>query len=184
MNNKLKIALIFAVMIALYVINYFLLKIALFQFTGVVIALLIVGAVIINIVVKLKNRKSPEVNDNSFILPKGVANKMNKVDMGIQYEASILSLSFLIVGMILFSVYFIFFTGYDWAFKAFYLFNSICGIVLMISMLVSNYQQYVSYKESKNLLTSFSATSNAGEEVVSDLSMINRMKGGHRKNGK
>lgn len=185
MNKKIKILIGLLLIVFAYILNYYLLKIAIFQFTGIVLGLIIILSVIINFAVKIKKRKSPEVGDHSFILPQGVAKKMDKISVGIQYEASILSLTFLIVGMTLFSIYFVFFTGLDWIFKGFYIFNSICGLVLMISMLVTQWQQFNSYRESQGIISSFRDGPDSGGEIVIDFPLPKKsnnhnMKGGSR----
>ena len=57
--------------VALYVVNYFYLKISILPFTGIVLALLIVLIVGINIYVRLKDRKKG-LNDEDFIFPKPI----------------------------------------------------------------------------------------------------------------
>jgi hypothetical protein len=136
----------------LYVLNYEWLKINIWTFTGIVLGLLLVLVIAINIIVKIKNRKGKTEKDDDFIFPSKVANTMKNISIVTQYESSILSLFCLIVGMLLFIIYVCFIAPYHWIMKAFITFNSVFGILLMASMLVTNYQQFISHKESTRML--------------------------------
>jgi hypothetical protein len=136
--------------IILYIINYTWLKINVWAFTGIVLGLLLVLIVAINIVVKLRDRKKDKSDD--FIFSSKVANTMKAIDIATQYEASILSLFCLMIGILLFVIYVIFLAPYNLITKIFIAFNSICGVVLMGSMLVTNYQQLMAHKESTKML--------------------------------
>jgi hypothetical protein len=149
--------------ICLYVLNYLWLKINLWTFTGIVLGILLVLVVAINIIVKIRNRKGK--TDDEFIFPSKVANTMKAIDIATQYEASVLSLFCLIVGILLFVIYVIFIAPYNLITKVFVAFNSICGIALMASMLVTNYQQLMAYKESTRVLGEFS--NQFGTEILS-----------------
>lgn len=137
--------------IALYALNYFWLKIGIWTYTGIVLGTLLVLVIAINIFVKIKNRKG-KTDDDNFIFPTKVANTMKVIDISTQYEASILSMFCLIIGMLLFLIYVIFIAPYNLILKIFIGFNSVCGILLMASMLVTNYQQLVAHKESTKML--------------------------------
>jgi uncharacterized membrane protein len=136
--------------IALYALNYAWLKIGIWTYTGIVLGTLLVLVIAINIFVKIKNRKGK--TDDDFIFPTKVANTMKAIDISTQYEASILSMFCLIIGMLLFLIYVIFIAPYNLILKIFIAFNSVCGIVLMASMLVTNYQQLMAHKESTKML--------------------------------
>lgn len=150
--------------IVLYVINYFWLKINIWAYTGIVLGILLVLVVVINIIVKVKNRKG-KTADNDFIFPTKVANTMKTIDMAVQYEASILSLFCLMIGMLLFVIYVVFLAPYNLITKIFIAFNTVCGLGLMGSMLVTNYQQFVAYKESVKMLGDLA--NQFGTEVIS-----------------
>jgi Ca2+/Na+ antiporter len=136
--------------IVLYALNYFWLKIGIWTYTGIVLGILLVLVVAINIFIKIKNRKGK--TDDDFIFSPKIANTMKAVSIETQYEASILSIFCLMVGMLLFVIYVIFIAPYNWIMKVFIAFNSICGIVLIGSMLVTNYQQLMAHKESIKML--------------------------------
>jgi hypothetical protein len=155
--------------VAMYVINYFYLKINWFPFTGIVLASLIVIIIGVNIYVKLKN-KSKGLHSDDFIFSSEVAQTIKKVDMGIQYESSIIALFFLMVGLILMIIYTVFFTQYNTIMKVFIAFNSFFALILMSSMLITNYQQFISYKESTRMFAEF--TNKVGTEVVSQDKLV------------
>lgn len=150
--------------VVLYVLNYTWLKISVWTFTGIVLALLLVLVVAINVVIKIKNRKG-KTDEDAFIFPTKVANTMKVIDIATQYEASILSIFSLIIGIILFGIYVVFFAPYNLITKIFVVFNSVCAVLLMGSMLVTNYQQLVSHKESTRMLGELA--NQFGTEVVS-----------------
>jgi len=156
--------------IALYVLNYLWLEINIWTYTGIVLGVLLVLVVAINIVIKLKNRKKKDNDD--FIFPTKVAETMKTIDIATQYEASILSLSCLIIGMLLFIIYVLFIAPYSWIMKIFIAFNTICGIGLMASMLVTNYQQLMAHRESTKMLGELA--NQFGTEILSP----NMMKSG------
>jgi hypothetical protein len=151
--------------IGLYAINYFWLKISIWTYTGIVLGILLVLVVTINIFIKIKNRKGKTKTDDDFIFPTKVANTMKAIDISIQYESSILSLFCLMMGMLLFVIYVIFIAPYNLITKIFIVFNTICGLGLMGSMLVTNYQQFVAHKESTKMLNDFATQ--FGTEILS-----------------
>lgn len=137
--------------VALYIVNYTWLKINVWVFTGIALGLLLILVIAINIVIKIKDRKKGK-NPDDFIFPTKVANTMKVIDIATQYEASILSIFCLMVGILLFVIYVTFIAPYNLITKIFIDFNSICGIALMGSMLVTNYQQLTAHKESTRVL--------------------------------
>jgi cellulose synthase/poly-beta-1,6-N-acetylglucosamine synthase-like glycosyltransferase len=110
-------------------------------------------------------KKKKGIVDNDFIFPESMAKPMKTLDIGIQYEASIISIAFLMVGILFFAIYVFFFAPYTWIMKGFVVFNSLCGLVLMGSMLITNYQQLITYRESTKMFDSFK--DKLGTEVVS-----------------
>jgi hypothetical protein len=154
--------------VVLYAINYFFLKINIFPFTGIVLVTLIILIIIINIYVKLKN-KSKGLHSEDFIFSPEVAQTLKKVDIGIQYESSMIATFFLIVGLLLFTIYTVFFTQYQLVMKIFITFNSFFAMILMASMLITSYQQFISYRESTKMFAEFS--DKMGSEVLSSKTM-------------
>lgn len=155
-------ALLLAVYLGImFALNYYLLQIDLFTFLGIAISIYLFWTIVAHIFTKIRNKKKKVQGEpNSFIFPDKMAKSMKEVDMAIQYEASLLSMSFLLIGMIAFSIYMIFFTDFGWTFKGFYIFNSACGFVLMYFYLVTNYQQYIAYMQAKNIMNDYAAPTN------------------------
>lgn len=157
--------------IALYAINYYYLNWDVFKFTGLVLLSLVVLVIVINFIVKYRNKKKGITNDD-FIFSENVARTMKVIDLGIQYESTMLALSCLMVGLLLFVIYILFFAQYSWIMKGFISFNTVCAFFLMGSMLVTTYQQYVSYKESTKVIGELA--NQFGTEILSP----NKLKSG------
>lgn len=150
--------------IALYAFNYYYLEIDTFRFTGIVLLSLVILIIVINFIMKYRNKKKG-ITNNDFMFSPEVARTMRVIDIGIQYESTIVALSFLMTGMLLFVIYIIFFAPYTLIMKFFVVFNSLCGFVLMGSMLVTAYQQFVSYKESTSAINDLA--NQFGTEILS-----------------
>jgi len=88
---------------------------------------------------------------NTYIFPSKLAKMMNKVDLRVQLEASMLSLTFLMVGMILYSIYLAIYGGMNIWMKVFIIFNSICGMILMSTYLITNFQQYKNFMDTMGI---------------------------------
>jgi len=159
--------------VTLYALNYAYLKIKLFTFTGIVLAALIVLVIIINIYVKLRN-KQKGLHSEDFIFSPEAAKRLREINIGIQYESSIIATFFLIIGLLLFAIYTIFFTQYDTIVKVFITFNTFFAMILMSSMLITSYQQFISYRESVKMIQQF--TGSSGSEVVSQQTMADIVK--------
>ena len=80
----------------------------------------------------------------NYVFPKKAASVMSKISPRTQYEASMLSIVFILFGLLITTVY-IWFTGVGLFLKIFTCFNALCGIVLMFSFLTTTFQQYQSY---------------------------------------
>ena len=82
-----------------------------------------------------------------YIFPAKLAAAMKKIDTRAQLEASLLSMSLLICGMFLYTLYMIIYVPYGIWMKIMLGFNMFCGIVLLGSYLVTSYQQWVGHLE-------------------------------------
>jgi len=83
----------------------------------------------------------------SFVFPNIMAKFMKKVDMRTQMESSLLSMSMILVGMILMTIYLIIYGNMGGFYKGLIIFNLICAFVFISSFLVTTYQQYLSFME-------------------------------------
>lgn len=89
---------------------------------------------------------------NQYCLPAGMAKGLKKVSIETQYESSILGTFLILIGLIASGIYSIFFLKQDWWFKGLIIFNLISAIILLTSQLTTTYQQYNSYKETKEFM--------------------------------
>jgi hypothetical protein len=141
--------------------NALLLKIAWFTYTGILLGVLLFSAVTANFVKKyIDNKNGKKVE---FLLPDNLANKVKEVDIGIQYESSVVAMSFLLVGILAFNIYSIFFSDVGLAMKIFITFNSLCGFILLSSMLVTSYQQLMSYRSAISMVSAARQMQNENE---------------------
>jgi hypothetical protein len=168
--------------------NIFYFKLDLMPFIGFLVLALIILGIVSNFFVKAKNKKKGiEGEPNAFIFPNKIAKGMKNVDLGIQYEASVLSSALLILGIVLFLVYYTFFTQGSWVMKGLIIFNSVCGIGLMAGMMITYYQQLIAYRESTNFIKQFAERypkyPQASEDLYGDESYIKEdykgLKGGN-----
>jgi hypothetical protein len=151
-----------------YTANFFLFKFTTLPFIGFMLLGLIVIGIATTIIGKTnRKRKGIQGEPDAFIFPDKAAKKMKKIDLGTQYEASVLSTTLLMIGIVVFLIYFVFFTSSSWMMKGLVIFNSICGLGLMGGMLVTYYQQLISYRESTKFLNTFATKQNQSNRLLS-----------------
>lgn len=112
-----------------------------------------------------------------YIFPQKMADIMNKISQRTLYEASMMAMTFIILGLIFFASYTIFFTELSLAYKIGIGVNAVAGMLLLGSSLATQYQQYRSFKEQMGLYTT---KRNPDEEEYENLI---KSQGGN-KNGK
>jgi hypothetical protein len=171
---KLIRLIIFLLIVAAAIfVNIQYLKIGWIPFIGLFLVLWLAYGFISNFIVKLyKNKKGIPQEKYSYAFPDKIAKVMKKVDMRTQLESSLLSMSFIVVGMIAFNIYILFFMKFDWWFKGLTLFNSICGMFFLITSIIGQYQSYVTYMQTMESLKTF------GEQGNIQHVNLNEMKGG------
>ncbi|MGC9309866.1 MAG: hypothetical protein ACP5D2_04195, partial [Candidatus Nanoarchaeia archaeon] len=89
------------------------------------------------------NKPKKEKEKLTYIFPKAVAKKMKKIDQRTQMEASMMSMTLLLIGLIIVAAQQVMYGDFSWAVKGVIVFNILCGIVLIGSQVVTQYQQYV-----------------------------------------
>lgn len=141
----------FVLILAAYYLNYAYLQISIWTFTGIVLAVMLFAAVVINFIVKAIKKKNGTMSDTSFIFPENVADKMGNASQEIQFESTVISVAFLMVGSIAMLIYMAFFMEMNAVLKWMIIFNSVCGLVLLGSMLITNYQQLRALREAMKL---------------------------------
>lgn len=82
-----------------------------------------------------------------FVFPNIMAKFMKKVDMRTQQEASLLSMSLIMIGLILMTIYILIYGQMGLFYKSLVVFNLLCAFIFISSFLVTTYQQYISYME-------------------------------------
>jgi hypothetical protein len=162
---------IFLLVVALSIVsNIYYLKISWYYFTGIFLGLWLAYAFASNFIIKFyKNKKGIPQEKYSYAFPDKMANLMKKVDMRTQLESALLSMFFILVGMLALDIYVTFFMNFDWWFKGLMLFNSFWGFAFLLTSLVGQYQSYVTYMQTVEALNNF------GDKGTLDL---NPMKGG------
>ena len=90
----------------------------------------------------LESQQTPK-----YIFPNLLAKAMAKVDLRTQYEASMLSMTFIMVGLVVSVVYFIIYLDFALWYKIILGINGLAGVIFMSSYLITTYQQYKSYME-------------------------------------
>jgi len=158
MKAPIVISVIFFIILGIAA-NYYVLKLSIMPFIGLMLIALVILGLIGNFAGKAnKKRKGIRGEPDAFIFPDGTAKKLKKMDLGIQYETSVISSALLMLGIVIFLIYYVFFTQSAWVMKGLIIFNSLCGMGLMFGMLVTYYQQLVSYRDSTKFLRDFAAT--------------------------
>lgn len=88
---------------------------------------------------------------HNYVFPKTLAQAMAKVDTQVQYEATMLSLVFILIGIITTSIYSVLYMGLTPFMKVMVVINAMAGFIFLSSSLVTSYQQYKNYLEVKEL---------------------------------
>ena len=94
---------------------------------------------------------SGEMVKNKYIFPDFVANVMAKMDVRTQFEASMMSMTFIMIGMVLSLVYAMIYMDLRMWFKVVLIINGVSGVVFMFSYLVTTFQQYQNYMAAKEM---------------------------------
>lgn len=183
MVKKGRLVSFIIITILAYVFNHYYLMIPAFVFTGIYIGLWIfIGFLGIYVGKLYKKKKGLPQEEFSYALPDSMAKVMKKVDMRTQYEASILSMFFMLVGLLAFTVYIVFIAEFSLMFKILSGFNSFFGMIFMLSYLITTYQQYVNYMETSKTVNTLLVNQPEGSNEVLPLNITNNfpkpMKGG------
>ena len=143
-----RLSIFVILIISAYIFNNQYLEINNFKFTGILLGLILfVGFIGLYVGKFYKKKRGLPQEEYSYALPDIMANIMKKVDMRTQYESSILSMFFILIGLLAFTIYIVFISDFEIWFKILTGFNSIFGFMFMLSYLVTTYQQYVNHME-------------------------------------
>lgn len=153
-------------------LNIYSLKIGWFSFTGLFLALWLTYAFITNFIIKLyKKKRGIPQEKYAYAFPDAMAKMMKKVDMRTQLESGLLSMFFILIGMVAFDIYIVFFMKISWWFKGLTIFNSFWACVFLFASLIGQYQSYVTYLQTVESL-------NSEQLAGSTLNLNNELKGG------
>ena len=108
----------------------------------------------------------------NYCIPSPLAALMSKVDDRTQMEASLLSMFFLLIGILFFGVYFVGFSNFSLIAKIMTGFNTVCGFIFLFSYLVTTFQQYQALMETQAIIGQF------GTEEPFPQSNLEKVKGG------
>jgi len=89
----------------------------------------------------MKQRKET----GTYVFPKAIAESMKNISQRTVYEASMLSMVFIMFGLVFLGIYIPFFTDSPILLKIGTAVNCLAGLGMLGSWLVTTYQQYFSY---------------------------------------
>ena len=113
--------------------------------------------------------------EHNYCIPSPMASLMKRIDDRTQMEASLLSMSFLLIGLLIFAVYFVGFTNANLIAKVMTGFNTLCGFIFLFSYLVTTFNQYQALMETQEIIGSFGTEEPFPQQ---DKSPLEKMKGG------
>ena len=93
-----------------------------------------------NTMAKVKDKKKA-----NYVFPNILADFMSKVDMRTQLEASMMSMSLILIGMFVSIFYMGFYIAFPLWYKITLIINLVAGLVFISSFIITTFQQYQSY---------------------------------------
>lgn len=103
-------------------------------------------------------KKNKEVNSkNNYIFPDVFGKWMGKLDQRTQYEGGMMATTLIMIGLVAMTIYIWIYMNWGLGFKILTTFNAAAGLLLMISNLVTLFQQYqafMGYKQTQELIHS------------------------------
>ena len=113
----------------------------------------------------------------NYCIPSPMASLMNRIDDRTQMEASLLSMFFLLIGLLFFGVYFVGFSNFSVMAKITTGFNTVCGFIFLFSYLVTTFSQYQALRETQAIVGQF-GTEEPFPETIQPQLPLEKMKGG------
>ena len=117
---------------------------------------------------KIKNESS-----SSYIFPKFMADAMSKVDLRLQYESGMMSMSLMAIGLVISVIYMCIYVDLKLWYKIFLGINGLAGLVFIAGYIITTYQQYKTYlgvvnfqKEMINITTETTNKEDIPKEVI------------------
>jgi len=96
-----------------------------------------------------KVKKKKRLSESNYCIPSPLAKLMEKVDIRTQYEASMLSMSFILAGLFISAIYMLIYVQLVNWYKVVLIINLIAGFIFLSSFLITTFQQYKSYLRAK-----------------------------------
>lgn len=93
---------------------------------------------------EIKQKKPKKVTGN-YCFPNIIANVMRKIGQRIQYESSLISMSFILLSIIFVAIYTLFFLETSTGVKIMAGVNGLAAFIFISSHLITTFQQYQSY---------------------------------------
>jgi len=90
----------------------------------------------------------PEKN-HSYIFGDYLGKAMSKVDIQTQFEASLMSMTLMMIGLVITGFYLVFYTEFALWYKIFLVINLLAGLVFFWSNLITQFQMYQNYMKVK-----------------------------------
>lgn len=84
---------------------------------------------------------------SNFIFGDVFGGYMSRVSMRTQYEGTMIGCTLILLSLVYMIINWIFFTNMTFGWKAFYVINALCGMMILWSSVVTTFQQYQSYRE-------------------------------------
>ena len=81
----------------------------------------------------------------TYIFPDFFGKIMSKIDMRTQYEASMMSMTLILLGLMVTTFYMFFYVDFPTWYKVVVIVNLLAGLVFLSSYLVTTFQQYQNY---------------------------------------
>lgn len=85
------------------------------------------------------------IEKGTYIFPSKIASAMKNISQRTQMEAQMMSMIFIMLGLLFMTIYLPFFTDMSLLLKIGTIVNCLAGFVFLSSYLTMTYQQYVSY---------------------------------------
>ena len=89
--------------------------------------------------------KTQRKTKGNYCFPSPLAKIMASISQRVQYEAALLSISFILLGLLFTGFITVFYSGLSVLAKIFVAANVIAGFIFLSSHLITTYQQYLSY---------------------------------------
>lgn len=94
---------------------------------------------------KNKKQSNNTKDKDNYIFPKFMADAMSKVDLRLQYESGMMSMSLMAVGLVVSIVYMCIYMDLKLWYKIFLGINGLAGLVFIAGYVITTYQQYKTY---------------------------------------